>query len=111
MKASQTFKNGLPAPPRTDSPALQRRASHVEPDQIEQCIVRQLSEADLTVTGQDIVRQFLLLRDHLIDAFFNRASGHEFVHQHIVSLADAKGTVGGLILDRWIPPAIEVDDV
>src|SRR5947209_6314088 len=31
--------------------------------------------------------------------------------QHVILLSDAVGAVGGLILHRWIPPAIEMNDV
>jgi len=33
------------------------------------------------------------------------------MHEDILALADAEGAVGGLIFDRGVPPAIEVEDV
>ena len=53
----------------------------------------------------------LLFRDHPVYAFFDRAPGDELVDQHIASLADAERAVGRLVLNRRVPPAIEVNDV
>jgi len=44
-----------------------------------------------------------------IDALLHRAAANEFVHHHLALLADPKGTIGGLILHRRIPPAVEMD--
>ncbi len=35
----------------------------------------------------------------------------ELVDLHIARLADTESTIGGLVLDRRIPPAVEVNDV
>ena len=43
-------------------------------------------------------------------AFFDRALGNEFVDEDRFVLADAVGAVGGLILDRRVPPGIVMDD-
>ena len=40
-----------------------------------------------------------------------RARADELVHLDVAGLADAKGAVGGLVLDRRVPPAVEVEDV
>src|SRR5208283_6127894 len=32
-------------------------------------------------------------------------------HQDIAFLADAEGAVGRLVLDRWVPPAVEMHDM
>ena len=39
------------------------------------------------------------------------AATDELVDEHVPLLPDAEGAVGGLVLDRGVPPAIEVDDV
>src|SRR5438270_6710002 len=33
------------------------------------------------------------------------------MHEDVLALADAEGTIGGLIFDRRVPPAIEVENV
>src|SRR5262249_51529087 len=35
----------------------------------------------------------------------------EFMHQDILLLPDSEGPIGGLILDRRVPPAVEMDDM
>src|SRR5256885_11519863 len=55
--------------------------------------------------------KFLLAFDHLINLLFKRAGAEELVHLHVLLLPDAKRAVGRLILDRRIPPAIEVEDM
>ena len=57
-----------PRAPGSDSAALERRPRHVETDEVHQRLVRQLREIDLSVAGQDVVRELPLLRDHLVDA-------------------------------------------
>ncbi len=53
---------------------------------------------------------FLAL-DHGIDALLDGSAANELVDQNIPLLADAKGAVGGLILDGRVPPTVEMDHV
>ena len=45
------------------------------------------------------------------DALLERARAHERVHHDTAGLADAPHAVRRLVLDRGVPPAVEVDDV
>jgi hypothetical protein len=49
--------------------------------------------------------------NHLVYLLFERAGAEELVHLHILALPDAEGAVGRLVLDRRVPPAVEVEDV
>src|SRR6476660_2408810 len=44
------------------------------------------------------------------DFFFDRVAGNQLVGGDDAGLPDAMGAVGGLRLDRWIPPRIEMND-
>jgi hypothetical protein len=46
-----------------------------------------------------------------VDLFFDGAAADELVHQHVLGLPDAEGAVGGLVLHRRVPPAVEVHHV
>src|ERR1051326_7918368 len=41
----------------------------------------------------------------------HRADTDELVNLHVLYLSDAKGAVGGLVLDGRVPPAIKVEDM
>ena len=60
---------------------------------------------------QQILRELALRFDELVDLLLYGSAAHEFVHQHVLRLADAKGAVGGLVLHRRIPPAVEMHDM
>src|SRR5271157_192431 len=49
--------------------------------------------------------------DQLIDFFFDRPPAYELVYQHILVLSNAERAVRSLVLNRGVPPAIEVDHV
>ena len=55
--------------------------------------------------------QLALGAHHLVDALLEGRAGDEAVHLHIALLPDAVGAVGGLSLDRGVPPQVEVDDI
>ena len=52
-----------------------------------------------------------LAGDQVVDLLFERAGGDELAHLHVSMLADPERAVGGLVLDRRVPPAVEVDHV
>src|SRR5215218_5533571 len=62
-------------------------------------------------SADDAFREVALGVDHLVDALLDGACCHDLVDLHGAPLADAVGTVGGLILHRRVPPTVEVDDV
>jgi len=49
--------------------------------------------------------------DQAVDPLLDRAAADELVDEDVFGLSDAEGAVGRLVLDRRVPPAIEVDDV
>ena len=49
--------------------------------------------------------------DELVDLLLDGAATDELVDQHVLRLSDAERPVGGLVLDRRVPPAIEVHHV
>ena len=52
------------------------------------------------------------LRSIISSIFSSSVPGaEELVHLHVPRLADAEGAVGGLVLHRRVPPAVEVEDV
>ena len=65
----------------------------------------------LLARADDVLRQFGLLLDHLIDPLLQRAKADELVHLHRAHLADAERAVGRLILNRGIPPTVVVEHV
>jgi hypothetical protein len=58
-----------------------------------------------------VMRASFLVLDRLIDASFQGSSADELAHLDVVALADPECRVGGLVLDRGIPPAVDVDDM
>src|SRR5205807_1731341 len=61
--------------------------------------------------ADDVPGHLLLALDHLVDLLFQCTHAEELVHQYVARLADAEGAVGRLVLDRRVPPAVEVKDV
>ena len=59
--------------------------------------------------ADDEVGERLLVVDQLGDALLDGALADQLVHEHRAALADAPGPVGGLVLDRRVPPAVVVD--
>ena len=49
--------------------------------------------------------------DHFVNLLFQRAAANELVNLYIACLADAKCPIRRLILDRGIPPPVEMKDV
>src|SRR6202008_116054 len=61
--------------------------------------------------AQEVPRQLPLRLDQGVDLILDRAAAYKLVHQHILALSDAERTVGRLVFNSGIPPAIEMDDV
>ena len=61
--------------------------------------------------AQDRLRELLLALQHLGDAVLDGPLGDQPVDLHGLCLPDAVRPVGGLRLDRGIPPAVVVDDM
>jgi hypothetical protein len=92
--------------------ALFHRRVEIEPHQGEQILVAHFGQIDLAAgVAEEVLGHLSLRLDQLVDSFLDCATADEFVHQHIAFLPDPKGTVGRLVLDGRIPPAVEVNDV
>ena len=61
--------------------------------------------------ADDRAGDLLLLLDHGVDLLLQRPDADELVHLDPAGLADPEGAVGRLVLDRRVPPAIEVEHV
>src|SRR5689334_10788825 len=59
----------------------------------------------------DRLGQAPLLVEQIGDALLEGARAHEGVDDDTPALTDAPHAVGGLVLDRGVPPPVEVDDV
>src|SRR5450755_3663295 len=79
-------------------------------DDLAQVGDRQLAQPALP-GAYDAIGQRLLLLDHDVDALLQRADADELAHLHVASLANPECPVGGLILDRRIPPSVDMDNV
>ena len=77
----------------------------------EQFVVAHFGQQRFAILAEQLVGHVPACRDHGVDPLFHRAAADELMDQHVPFLADAKGPVGGLVLDGRIPPAIEVNDV
>ena len=83
----------------------------IERDELQQLVVLHLGQQHLGAALEQILRQLPLRVNQLVDLLLDRPAADELVHQHVLGLADAKRAIGRLILDRRIPPAIEMHDV
>src|SRR5579864_9218532 len=62
------------------------------------------------ILGQDRAHQLPLLLAEIEHLFLDGALGDETVHRYDLGLANAVGAIGRLVLDRRIPPRVEVND-
>ena len=65
----------------------------------------------LGFAGEDAFGEAGFLGLQLLDAFLDAAGADELVDEYGFVLADAVGAVGGLVLDRRVPPGVQVEDV
>ena len=63
------------------------------------------------MAGKDLVGELLFACDEIVNTLLHRAPADELVDEHVLLLADAKGAVRCLVLDRRVPPPVEVDDM
>src|SRR5207248_5242270 len=70
-----------------------------------------LGQVDLVAGCQQLIWQALLRIDQGVNLLLYRAAANELVYQDVLLLADPERPVGSLVLDRWIPPAIEMHDM
>src|SRR6266851_4138921 len=79
-------------------------------DDLAQLSHGQLGQPALAGTDNSLGQRLLLL-DHHVDPLFHRADADELAYLDVLALPDPEGPVGGLILHRGIPPAVDVDDM
>ena len=79
-------------------------------DQVAQLGVAELGQRRLAAAEHG-VGEGALAGEQLGDLLLDGAARDQPVHLHRPGLADPVGAVGGLLLDRGVPPAVEVDDV
>ena len=87
------------------------RALHVERHYRNQLLVAHLRQARLRMAGKDLVGELLFACDEIVNTLLHRAPADELVDEHVLLLADAKGAVRCLVLDRRVPPPVEVDNM
>src|ERR671914_2982856 len=73
-----------------------------------QFLVRKLGQPTFTCTN-NFYCYFLLALDHFINLLFQGSPTDELVDLNVPGLADAERPVSGLVLYRWIPPAVKVE--
>src|SRR5580700_3090305 len=88
-----------------------RRGVEVEFHQRHDVPVAEFGEVDLAPAGQNLLRHLPLRFDEYVDSFFYGATTDEFMHKNVALLPDAERAVGGLVLDRRVPPAVEMHDM
>jgi len=95
--------------PRTGSFSVTPCPAKSLPDQRKQIVFTQTRAhfGAIEKIGGEIALVFVQLEDALLDAVLD----HKPVDRDWPVLADAVGAIGRLILDRWIPPGVEMDHV
>ena len=81
-----------------------------EPEHFGQLVGRKFGQPIIART-YDPFGQVALRFDHLVDPLLERAYADQLAHLDVAALTDAEGAVGCLVLDRRVPPAVEVDYV
>src|SRR5262249_35213984 len=99
-----------PTPSRLLS-RLGERGPQVERHQRQKLLVVHIRDGALRSGPQDLAGQPLLVLDHPVDPLLHRAPAHQLVHEDVLLLPDAERAIGRLILDRRVPPPVEMDDV
>ena len=84
---------------------------HVQRHETDQFGIGHFGEQFLRAAFEQVGGQLAFFVDQGVDAFLDRAAADELVDQDVALLADAEGPVGRLVLDRRVPPAVEMDDV
>src|SRR5712691_6377288 len=79
-------------------------------EDLAQVLGGQLGEPGLSVADHQVSQRLLVL-DHLVDLLFQRPRADELAYLDVAFLADAEGPVGRLVLDRGVPPPVEMDHV
>src|SRR6266699_1795037 len=81
-----------------------------EREQLFELVSRHLG-GPVLAAADDVFGEGSFTRDQHIDALFQGSDADELVYLYVTLLPDAKGSIGGLVLDCRVPPAIEVKHV
>src|SRR5260370_42302120 len=90
------------------SALLQHRGVKITVDYSHDVVIGHLGQVNLVAACQKLIRQALLRIDQSVNLLLYRAAADELVYQDVLLLADPERSVGSLILDRRIPPAIKM---
>src|SRR5687767_5032953 len=71
----------------------------------------EVAEPVLGAAGDHLLGELALRVEQRVDPLLEGARADEAVHVDVLALAEAVRAVGRLLLDRRVPPAIEVEDV
>jgi len=81
---------------------------NIKRHEIQQLFVRQFGELQFRAAFEHVLDETLLGFDQLIDFILDGAATDKFMHEDIPGLPDPECAIGGLVLHRRIPPAIEM---
>src|SRR5262249_49113225 len=95
----------------SSSLTLFHRSTEVESHQLQELLVPHLGEIHVCAAFEKVPCELLFRLDHVLDFFLNGALADKLVHKHVPGLADPKGAFGGLVLNRRVPPPVEMDDM
>ena len=82
----------------------------VESNEIEELGVAHLGEQRLGAID-DVAGETLFFGDHRVDSLLDCTTTDELMYQDIPRLSNSECSISSLVLNRGIPPAVEVDDV
>ena len=79
-------------------------------NEVAEVVGRELREPRFAGTD-DGIGKFAFVVNHLTDAFFDRAFTDHLVDIDSAFLSESPCTVGGLVFDGRVPPAVVMDDL
>src|SRR5262249_5863330 len=79
--------------------------------ELRQLRIGHVGDPALALLADDAARELSLGVDHVVELLLERSLADELVDHDRLSLSDAERAVRRLVLDRGIPPAVEVNDV
>src|SRR5678815_6099124 len=83
----------------------------IQRHELQQFLIAHFREQEIGGPFKNIFGHLLLGLDQLVDLFFKSTSTDKLMYQYVFRLPDPECTVGGLVLDSWIPPSVKVDYV
>ena len=92
---------------------FRQRSSNVERNEVQKLRIRHFGELGFSpaLGIQKRVGERFFAGDEFVDPLLDRPATDKFMNENISFLANAEGAIGGLVLNRWVPPTVEVDDM